>query len=79
MSETRLQDSMERVGALALDWRARAERYETALLIIAACKGKTLISVELGRPYTIGANAAFEECAAWAEAALAQASGGENG
>lgn len=29
-----LHNSMERVGTLALEWRAKAERYETALMLI---------------------------------------------
>ena len=79
MSETNLHDSMERVRTLALEWRERAERYETALHLIAAFKGQTLISVEHGQPYSIGANAAFEECASFASSALLLASeGGKN-
>lgn len=75
-------EGMDRVGVLALEWRSKAERYETALMLIAANKGKTLLSVEHGQPYSIGANAAFEECASLAEVALAnrpaQAATGED-
>ena len=72
MGEEKLHDGMARVAELALGWRAKAERYETALMLIGALKGKTLLSIEHGQPYSIGANAAFEECASFANAALEQ-------
>lgn len=44
-----------------------------ALTLIASHAGKTLISVEHGQPYSIGANAAFEQLAGIAADALAKA------
>lgn len=46
------------------------EGWRDALELIAAFKGKTLISVEHGRPYSIGANDAFEQAADIAATAL---------
>lgn len=45
-------------------------RYGKALALIAGHAGKTLISTEHGQPYSIGANAAFEDMAAVARDAL---------
>lgn len=48
----------------------RIEELERALTFIASHSGQTLISVEHGQPYSIGANAAFESMAATAKEAL---------
>lgn len=77
MSETKLHDSLDRVAESALAWRAKAERYETALMLIAAYSDKTLIGPEadIERFYSLGAHAAFADCAGIANAALAKADG----
>jgi ribosomal protein S27AE len=60
--------------AIAL-WNRRApdpvhEGLVRAMEAIAEMKGLTLISSDLGQPYSVGANAAFEQCADIARAAL---------
>jgi hypothetical protein len=56
---------------------AQVERMREGLNGIASFSGKTLISVDLGHPYSIGANAAFEEAAALARA-FAEPTNGDN-
>lgn len=78
MSEaSKLEDSLDRLGATALAWREKAERYETALMLIAAYSDKTLIGPEadIERFYSLGAHAAFADCAGIANAALARVHG----
>lgn len=64
---SQLNDIGDKVDNLLAD----KERLAQALRAIADNAGKTLISMEHGNPYSLGANAAFEQVAAVASDALA--------
>ena len=66
LASARAQGRREGLAAAEAELLALRE----ALASISAFSGQTLISVTHGQPYSIGANAAFEETAAIARAAL---------
>lgn len=72
-----VMESIERLGASALEWKAKAERYETALMLIASHKGQTLLAPDdaykmdtCANAYKCGARDGFEQLAGFATAAL---------
>lgn len=71
-----IQDSFDALDATVMRIKRERDRFETALMLIAAMAGKTLIATEFGpdgnRAYSHGANAAFEQCAGYANSALTQ-------
>lgn len=64
--------AIERLYESGADWKRKAERYETALVLIASYKDKTLLGPEqdLENFYALGAANAFADLAALAQAAL---------
>jgi hypothetical protein len=73
---TDIQTSFDGLEETVMRIRKERDRFETALMLIAAMAGKTLLNLDLGadgnRAYQLGANAAFEQCAGYASSALSQ-------
>lgn len=77
---TDIQDSFDSLSETVMRIRRERDRFETALQLIAAHEGKTLLNLDLGedgnRAYQLGANAAFNQAAGFAIAALTSHSRG---